>query len=630
VNQDVAAGTAAQDGIALCAEGVRRFTVRLPMRDGVHLATDVYLPAAGSGPWAALLERTPYDRRGTNHADRSRADPLPQPKPVIAAQFVRAGFAYVLQDCRGRFDSEGEFTKYLHEQADGLDTLEWIRAQSWCDGRVATLGLSYSAHVQTALAAAAPPGLAAMFVDSGGFSSAFHSGIRQGGAYELKQLTWALKHARLAPETAADPVRAEALAAVDIGAAVRVHPWCRGRSPLAAAPEYEAYVAEQWANECFGPFWQRPELYARGWYERFPDVPMVHLSSWYDPYARTAIENYIGLAPGRRGPVRLVMGPWTHGQRSVTYAGAVDFGPAATLDGELAPDYVTLRRDWFDRQLRGGDVPDWLAAPVTLFVMGGGPGGRSAEGRLQHGGRWLRTTDWPPPQAQPVAWYLQPDGGLARTPPLREAERSWRFDPRDPVPTLGGAIASGAPLMEAGAFDQRETAALYGARHPGRALAERADVLVFQTAPLATDVEVVGPVVARLWVSTSARDTDFTVKLIDVHPPSADWPQGFAMNLTDGILRLRFRDGFETPRLAEPGEVYAIEIEAFPTANRFLAGHRIRLDVSSSNFPHFDVNPNSGAPAGVASEPVVATNRLHFGPERPCELRLSLLPAGAP
>jgi putative CocE/NonD family hydrolase len=265
-----------------------------------------------------------------------------------------------------------------------------------------------------------------------------------------------------------------------------------------------------------------------------------------------------------------------------------------------------------------------------LFVRGGGSGRRDADGRLQHGGRWLRTTDWPPPQAQRVAWYLQPDGGLARTPPLQEAERSWRFDPRDPVPTLGGAIASGAPLMEAGAFDQRETAGLYGARRRGRALAERADVLVFQTAPLVTDVVVGGPVVARLWVSTSARDTDFTVKLVDVHPPSADWPQGFAMNLTDGILRLRFRDGFETPRLAEPGEVYAIEIEAFPTANRFLAGHRIRLDVSSSNFPHFDVNPNSGAPAGEASEPVVATNRLHFGPDRPCELRLSLLPTGTP
>ncbi len=609
------------------AAGVRRITVRVPMRDGVHLATDVYLPADGAGPWIALLERTPYGRRGTNHADRSRALPEPQPKPQIAAQFVRGGFAYVLQDCRGRFDSEGEFAKYLNEQSDGVDTLAWIRAQRWCEGRVATLGLSYGAHVQTALAAAAPAGLAAMFVDSGGFSSAYHSGIRQGGAYELKQLTWALKHARLAPETAADPARQAALAAVDIREWVKVSPWTRGHSALAAAPEYEAYVLEQWANECFGPFWQRPEFHARGWYDRFPDVPMVHMSSWYDPYALTAIENYAGLAPGRRGPVRLVMGPWTHGQRSVTHAGGVDFGPEAALDGAVAPDYVTLRRDWFDRQLRGRDVPDWLAAPVTLFVMGGGPGGCTPEGRLQHGGRWIRALDWPPPGSRATPWYLHPEGRLEPTVAPTATLREWRFDPEDPVPTIGGAIASGAPLMDAGGFDQRETTAVFGARVPGRALAARDDVLVFETAPLAEDVEVIGPVVARLWVSTSTADTDFTIKLLDVYPPSAAWPEGFALNLTDGILRLRFREGFETLRLAEPGRVYPIEIVAFPTANRFVAGHRIRLDLSSSNFPHFDVNPNNGAPAGAPSTPQVATNRVHLGPDTPSCVALTLMPA---
>lgn len=611
-------------------DGVRRLNVRIAMRDGVHLAADVHLPADGDGPWTVLLERTPYGRRGTNHADRSRAAPQPEPKPAVAARFARAGFAYVLQDCRGRFDSEGEFTKYLNEQADGVDTLGWIRAQPWCDGRVATLGLSYGAHVQSALGAAAPAGLSAMFLDSGGFSSAYHSGIRQGGAYELKQLTWALKHARLAPETAADPARQAALAAVDIREWVRVNPWRRGHSALAAAPEYEAYVIEQWRNECFGPFWRRPELYARGWYADFPDVPMVHLSSWYDPYALTATENFAGLSRGRRGPVRLVMGPWTHGQRSVTHAGGVDFGDAATLDGALAPDYFTLRRDWFDRHVRGHDAPDWLAAPATLFVMGGGPGGRTADGRLQHGGRWIRAQDWPPPEARATPWYLHPDGRLAQEPAPRAAMREWRSDPADPVPTIGGSIASGAPLMEAGAFDQREAASVFGARVPGRALAARDDVVVFETPPLAADVEVVGPVVARLWVSTSTPDTDFTVKLVDVHPPGPDWPEGFAMNLTDGILRLRFRDSFETPRLAEPGRVYPIEIVAFPTANRFLAGHRIRLDVASSNFPHFDLNPNSGAPAGEPSAPRTAINRVHFGPEHPSQLLLSLMPVVAP
>src|SRR5690606_9971584 len=219
----------------------------------------------------------------------------------------------------------------LNEQSDGVDTLSWIRAQPWCDGRVGTLGLSYGAHVQTALAAAGPEGLGAMFVDSGGFSSAFHSGIRQGGAFELKQLTWALKHARLAPATAADPLRRAALEAADIRAWARISPWTPGHSAVSAAPEYEAYVVEQWRRECFDSFWRRPELYARGHYERFPDVPMVFMSSWYDPYALTATENFAALSKRKRGPVRLVMGPWTHGQRSVRHAGAVDFGPAATL-----------------------------------------------------------------------------------------------------------------------------------------------------------------------------------------------------------------------------------------------------------------------------------------------------------
>ncbi|MEZ5457853.1 MAG: CocE/NonD family hydrolase [Steroidobacteraceae bacterium] len=603
----------------------RRLTVNIAMRDGVHLATDVYLPE-GHGPWPVLLERTPYSRRGTNHADRSAAEPVPVAKPAVAAKFVAAGFCYVLQDCRGRFDSEGRFAKYLHEQADGVDTLAWIRGQPWCAGPIGTLGFSYGAHVQTALAAAAPAGLAAMFIDSGGFASAFHSGIRQGGAYELKQLTWALKHARLAPETAADPRRQAALEAVDIRDWVTVTPWTRGHSPVAAAPEYEAYVIEQWSRECFDGFWQRPELYARGHYARFPDVPMVHMSSWYDPYALTATENFAALSRMKRGPVSLVMGPWTHGQRSVTHAGGVDFGEQATLDGHVAPDYVTLRRDFFLRHLAQREPPDWLAAPVTVFVMGGGSGARTAEGRLLHGGRWLRAQHWPPQDAQPTPWYLHPAGLLAMEPSRQTDRIDWCFDPEHPVPTVGGAIASGAPLMEGGAFDQREPPAGLATLDPGRPIAERPDVRVFETLPLARDVEVVGSVAAKLWVSTDALDTDFTIKLVDVYPPSADWPQGYAMNLTHGILRLRFRDGFGQAKLAEPGRVYPVEIVAFPTANRFLAGHRIRIELSSSNFPHFDVNPNTGAPAGQPDTPVVARNAVHVGEGYPSHVVLYLMP----
>lgn len=600
--------------------------IMVPMRDGVRLATDIYLPSGATNPLPALLERTPYDKRGTNHADRSRSDPKPRAKPEIAAAFADAGYAYVLQDCRGRFGSEGLFTKYLGEGEDGADTLAWIRAQSWCSGVVGTLGLSYGAHAQTALAAHNPPGLTAMFIDSGGFSSAYHSGIRQGGAFELKQLTWAWKHALLSPLTAADPERRARLQAQDIRRWINQRPWQEGQSPLAAAPEYESYVLEQWRNELFGEYWRHPALCASAWFDRFADVPMVHMSSWFDPYARTAAENFIGLSRSKTGPVKLVMGPWTHGQRSVSHAGDVDFGPAAPLDGNIAPDYMTLRCAWFDTHLAHRDAPDYLVAPVTLFVMGGGSGRRTPEGRLDHGGRWRRATDWPPPEMRPTAFYLHGSGLLSRRMPAAAAPLAYDFDPDNPVPTIGGAIASGAPIMHAGAFDQRETSSIFGARHPGRALAERPDVLVFETQPLAQDIELTGPVRARLWVSSSAPDTDFTIKLVDVHPPSADYPSGYAMNLTHGIIRMRFRNGFERAELMEPGRIYEVEIEAFPTANLFKAGHRIRVDVASSNFPHFDINPNTGMPAGADSPPLVARNRIHVGDAHPSHILLPYIP----
>lgn len=581
----------------------------VPMRDGVRLATDVYFPE-GPAPFPVLLERTPYGKREANHGDRTSADPDPRTKPEIARWFARAGYAFVLQDCRGRYASEGSFTKYLNEAEDGADTLAWLRSQSWCDGRIGTLGLSYGAHVQSALACLDPPGLAAMFLDSGGFSSAYHGGARQGGAFELKQLTWARKHALLAPETAADPARRAALEAEDITAWIGKR-WTRGYSPLAAAPEYEDYVVEQWDNERLTEFWKQIGIYAAGWYDRFADVPMVHMSSWYDPYSTTAIGNFCGLAPIKRGPVKLVLGPWTHGQRSVTYAGDVDFGPEAVLDGHIGPDYFALRRDWFDRHMLGrNDVPEHLPTPVRIFVMGGGSGRRNRAGRLDHGGRWRDEQEWPLARAVSTKLYLHQSGLLSASPPGEGIPpRSYRFDPADPVPTIGGPVASGAPVMYAGAYDQRETAELFGARHPGRALADRSDVLVFETKPLSSDVEVTGSVVACLHVSSSAIDTDFTIKLVDVHPSSADYPEGYAMNLAHGILRTRFRNSFEEPEPMEPGQIYALTISSFPTSNLFLVGHRIRIEVSSSNFPHFDVNPNAdwrvpGAPAQIACNAV--------------------------
>ena len=596
----------------------------VPMRDGVHLATDIYLPA-GPGPFPVLLERTPYDKRGTNHGDLTAADLVPRPKPQIARWFAEAGYAYVLQDCRGRFGSEGVFTKYLSEAEDGADTLAWLLEQSWCDGRIGTLGLSYGAHVQNALACLNPPGLKAMFLDSGGFSSAYHGGARQGGAFELKQLTWARKHALQSPETAADPARRAALEQESIEQWIGRR-WRLGHSPLAAAPEYEAYVVEQWDNDRLTDFWKQRGIYALDSYADYADVPAVHMASWYDPYSQTAIDNFTALAPIKHGPIKLVLGPWTHGQRSVTYAGDADFGAEAVLDGHVGPDYFTLRRDWFDRHMLGReDAPEHLPAPVRIFVMGGGSGLRTAEGRLDHGGRWRDEQAWPPARARDVAMFLHRDGSLRETPPAAGIEPlSYDFDPADPVPTIGGAIASGAPVMFAGGYDQRETETLFGARHPGRALADRADVLVFATAPLAGDVEGTGNVVAHLHIASSAVDTDFTIKLVDVYPPNSDYPQGYALNLAHGILRARFRNSFEHPQPLEPGKVHALTVRAFPTSNLFRAGHRIRIEVSSSNFPHFDVNPNSDWRVADAP-PVVARNSVFVDRDHPSCVALPIV-----
>jgi putative CocE/NonD family hydrolase len=356
------------------------------------------------------------------------------------------------------------------------------------------------------------------------------------------------------------------------------------------------------------------------------------MSSWFDPYALTATENYAGLSRLKRSPVKLVLGPWTHGQRSVTYAGDVDFGSAATLDGNVAPDYTALRLAWFDRHLRGrAGAPDYLPTAVKIFVMGGGSGRRDGAGRLQHGGRWRDEADWPLPSTSPTRFNLHGDGTLAEGLPQHESEAlEYDFDPANPVPTIGGAIASGAPVMAAGAFDQRTTPDTFGAKAPFGPLAQRPDVLVFQTEPLPSALEVTGQVVARLWVSSSALDTDFTIKVLDVYPPNEDYPEGCAINLAHGILRMRFRDSFEHPTPLDPDAVYQIEIPCYPTSNLFAAGHRIRIDISSSNFPHFDVNPNTGAPAGTFSAPRVAHNRVFVGNGRPSHVVLPIIRGHAP
>jgi putative CocE/NonD family hydrolase len=591
-------------------------------RDGVPLATDIYRPTEGE-PFPVLLERTPYDKSAPSRSERTAAQAQPRSRAEVAAYFVAHGYAVVYQDCRGRYKSGGRFTKYLSEAADGYDTLAWLMRQPWCNGRVGTFGLSYAAHTQAALGCLDPPGLAAQFLDCGGFSNAFRSGIRHDGAFDLKQATWAYNNALA---DAKDPAVKKAIGAEDIKAWFARMPWRKGASPLRAAPDYEDYLFEQWSHGRFDDFWKQPGIWAEGYWAKYAAVPITHLSGWYDPYARTAVENYVGLSRQGRGSNRLILGPWTHGDRSLSYAGEVDFGPAAPVDGNLAEDFFALRRRWFDRWLRGVDNGIGAEPSMRVFVMGGGSGRRNAAGRLDHGGRWLDAAAWPIPQSEPTPFYLCADRSLSRTKPAASPPSlAFCFDPRRPVPTIGGAVSSGEPLTRGGAFDQREGPQVFGAREPYMALAERPDVLSFASGPLAEPLEIAGPVTLRLWVASDSPDTDFTAKLIDLFPPSPDDPQGFAMNLCEGLLRLRYRDSWEEPQLMEAGRVYAITIELFPIANLFMPGHRLRLDVSSSNFPHFDVNPNSGEPEGSMDHPRVALNRVFVDGERSSHLILPVI-----
>ncbi len=609
-----------------------RSDLMVRMRDGIHLATDVYLPArngvAVSQRFPVILERTPYNKTADSRSERTPEDPKPKSRASVAEFFVRNGYVVIYQDCRGRYQSEGAFVKYLSDGHDGFDTCQWILAQPWCNGKIGTMGLSYAAHTQGALGSAGAPGVAAMVLDSGGFSNAYQGGIRQGGAFELKQATWAYNQALESPELRDHPDRLAGLRAVDIRQWFARMPWKRGDSPLTLAPEYEDYLFEQWEHGRFDSYWKQLGIYAAGFYDRFPEAAMVHMSSWFDPYPRTATENYLGLSKKKRGPVRLILGPWTHGDRQLTYAGNVDFGDQAVFDGHVDADWLTFRLRWFDRWLRGIDNGVDREPRVRIFVMGGGSGRKNPAGRLDHGGRWRAETDWPLPGTRWTPYYLHRGGLFSPEAPVEtEAFREYRYDPAHPVPTIGGTITSGQPIMVGGAFDQREGPAFFGSRQPYRPLADRGDVLVFQTEPLARELEVTGPLRVNLWIASDCPDTDFTAKLIDVYPPSPDYPDGYAMNLTDGILRVRYHTSWERPELMQPGAVVPVAIEAFPTSNLFQRGHRIRLDISSSNFPHFDANPNTGEPEGRNTRIRIATNRVYLDRARPSHAVLPVIPA---
>jgi len=610
-------------------EPVCRRDVMVTMRDGIRLATDIYFPATPSGQapgrYPVILERTPYGKDVPSRSERNQGAGRPATRAEVAAFFTARGYVVVYQDCRGRHHSEGEFVKYLSEADDGHDTCAWLVRQPWCDGNIGTKGLSYAAHTQMALACAGAPGVRAMVVDSGGFSSGYHSGIRQGGAYELKQAAWAVMFAVEHSRRSSD--KSFELSPEDLDRWFRRMPWRRGDSPLTATPDYEEFLFDQWERGAFDEHWKQPGIYAAGYYLLLDEIATIHVSSWYDPYSRTAVENYAGMSQAG-APVRLVLGPWTHGNRWETFSGDADFGPAASFAGNVAPTFLDLRLRWFDRWLKDADNGADAEPRVLLFVMGGGSGRKNAQGRIDHGGSWRAETGWPVPGTQVTPFFFDGNGTLSTQKPASPTQyRDYVFDPRDPVPTLGGTVISRPPAILAGAYDQTESPQFFGCKPPYRPLSQRQDVLVFETAPLAQDVEVTGAVEFRLWVSSDCVDTDFTAKLVDVYPPNEDYPNGYAMNLTDGILRARYRDSWEEPSPLVPGDIYAVRIEAFPTSNVFKRGHRIRVDISSSNFPKFDVNPNTGEPEAKALGMKTARNRLFLDAGRPSHVLLPIVPA---
>jgi putative CocE/NonD family hydrolase len=403
-------------------------------------------------------------------------------------------------------------------------------------------------------------------------------------------------------------------------------PLCRGDSPLALAPDYEQLYFALITSGDETPYWHNPGVWLDGRWDEYPrDVAVLMVSGWYAHHVAANFDKLRELGRRLEKPVRLIVGPWIHNTTmgDDTRTGDVDYGPEADAFGPVHD----LRLRWFDRFVR--DIPNGVdhEPRLSYFVMGTGAGHRTPEGRLFHGGEWRASDEWPLPGTRYVTCYLQPGGGLAaKPPPLGAAPSEYDFDPRDPCPSIGGNTQElgGPGFLLAGGYDQRGRADLRVCRGDTRPLAERPDVLAFQTAPVASDAEVTGPLATKFWVSSSAVDTDFTARLVDVYPPSADYPEGYALLIAEGILRMRYRGDRPVGEPIVPGEVYEIAIELQPTSNVFKRGHRIRLDVSSAAFPQYDVNPNTGEPLGEHTHTVVAHQTLYHDAVRPSQIVLPL------
>jgi putative CocE/NonD family hydrolase len=541
---------------------VKLLSVPVAMRDGVRLSANVFL-ASERARVPAILVRTPYGKG---------ADITPNYQA-----FVEHGYAIVVEDVRGRYESEGAFQPLTQEVHDGDDTLNWIARQPWSDGKIGMMGGSYLGIVQWKAALASNPHLKAIFPVVSGNDDYRDRYYSTGGALKLgHRLGWMAENLR-APGYHQDfsqfvlhlPVRSADLAALG---------W--------VSPVYQDVME----HPSFDTFWRA--ISAKEQLDKVR-VPVFAVGGWYDNSVQSDLEAFAALRK-RSGVNRVLVGPWAHNM-SVPFEHA-NFGADARVP------LRELQMEWFDQWLMGRDSPLLSKPPVKIFVMGSDI--------------WREEREWPPPDARPKILYLESvgkanslagDGVLGDKPPHKTAADQFVFDPYNPVPTRGGAVCCNPKVFPWGPMDQRPAEA-------------RKDVLVYTTRPLKHPMEAIGGVQAVLYVASSARDTDFTAKLVDV------FPDGEARNLTDGILRLRYRNSLEKPELATPGEIYRVTVDAGVTANMFLKGHRIRLEISSSNFPRFDRNANTGGAVEQAAKLVKASQTVYHDSAHPSCLVLMVMP----
>jgi putative CocE/NonD family hydrolase len=557
--------------------------VKVVMRDGVTLIADVYRPEGGER-YPVLLTRTAYDRRGALEAG-----------PALASH----GYVVVMQDVRGRYASEGVFDPFRNEAADGYDTVEWAAALPSSNGRVGTFGGSYVGATQMLAASAKPPHLVAIHPVV--TASDYYEGwTYQGGALmQWFTSSWATGLAE-------DTLQRRAAARADPQAWVETRPVERYRlldpPPVSElAPYYRDWLAHETADE----YWRAVRVK-----DHYGDmtVKALHEAGWHDIFSRGSIENYVGMRAGAatreaREGQRLIVGPWGHTPTLPEgKVGDVAFGESARIDD------VELLLHWADWSLKGIANEYATGAPVRLFIMGDNV--------------WRDEQEFPLARARSTRYYLharkgansaQGDGRLSTALPRRESADRFEYDPANPVRTLGGRLCCGkAPVpYQPGPADQRPNES-------------RRDVLVYSTGPLASDLEVTGFVTAEVWAATSAVDTDFTAMLVDVDP------SGYARYLADGILRGRYRSSRERAEPLQPGRIEKYAIDLGATANVFKAGHQLRLYVSSSNFPRFDRNLNTGEPVASGTRMLKADQVVYHDADHPSALVLPVIPRARP